>query len=58
MGKKYKSINGIPIPGGLTEAEYQRIRRSPSPAKTIKDMGKKPDEKWLKEVLKVWAKTF
>lgn len=60
MGKRY-TVNGIPVPEGLTEAEYQRVRRSPHPIKTLHAMGKKPDERWLKMVkegLKFIAKTF
>ena len=49
MGKR-KTVNGIPVPEGLTDAEYMRARRSDNTLKELMAMGKKPDKKWLRMI--------
>lgn len=52
-----RRVNGIPVKEGLTEAEYKKAWRAPDTMKAIMDMGKMPDEKWLKMIkgAKVWV---
>jgi len=45
-----KKVNGIPVPEGLTDAEYKKAFRAPNTLKAIMDMGKKPDPGWLRMI--------